>query len=81
MAEYRFPQYRKYLNGKSYFKIMSNKEFEEVQLIGNKKIKHSIQAKILPDFNYINDMLQCLDGHWVEIEEQEYFRITDYFPR
>ena len=39
-----FPVYRKYKNNKSYFKIIAPNLFEEIQLIGNKKIVKQIEA-------------------------------------
>jgi len=52
-----FPVYRKYRNGKSYFKILSRHEFEEIQLIGSKKIKNHIMASMLPEMNHIYDLV------------------------
>ena len=52
-----FPQYRKYKNNKHFFKIVSHTEFEEISFIGNKKIIHTTVAKILPDRNFIADLL------------------------
>ena len=44
-----FPQYRKYKNIETYFKIISEKEFEEISSLGNKYVKHSIVAKQYPE--------------------------------
>ena len=70
--EVTYPQYRKYLNGKSYFKIVSPEEFEEIQLSVDKWIIHYIVAKVLPDRNYIYDMTFDYHQHWVVIDEGEY---------
>jgi len=52
-----FPVYRKYKNSKSYFKIISRTEFEEVQIIGSKKSINSIIATQLPEMNLIHDLV------------------------
>ena len=67
-----FPQYRKYKNEKSFFKITSPTEWEEIQIVGSKKVLHQFTVKIMPDRNLINDMLFDYDSNWVEIEEEEY---------
>lgn len=64
-----------YRNGKSYFKIFSGSEFEEVQLIGTKKIVQRHQAKILPDRNFIYDLLLNYEDFAVESSEEEYAKL------
>ena len=70
-----FPQYRKYKNIETYFKIISEKEFEEISSLGNKYVKHSIVAKQYPELLRIQDMLNCEENIWEIIEENEYFKI------
>ena len=70
--EITYPQYRKYSNNKSYFKIISNDEFEEIQVLGTKKSIHYFKAKILPDRNFIYDMTFDYNKFWQKIEEKEY---------
>lgn len=67
-----YPQYRKYPNGKVYFKIISSTEWEEIQVIGSNSILHHFTVKILPDRNYIYDMTFDYKRNWVEIGEDEY---------
>lgn len=67
-----FPQYRKYKNGLSYFKITSKEYFEEYKLVGNKLEYYQIKAKILPDRNYIQDMLLNYESFWEKIGKQEF---------
>ncbi|MCX6310982.1 MAG: hypothetical protein NT084_05025 [Bacteroidetes bacterium] len=52
-----FPQYRRYLNGKNYFRIDSLDSFEEIRSLGERWLLETHNAKILPDFNLINDLL------------------------
>ena len=67
-----YPQFRKYPNNKAYFKILSDKEWEEVQIIGNKHIFNPFIVKIMPDRNYLFDMTFHYNDNWEVIEEMEY---------
>lgn len=67
-----YPQYRKYPHGRTYFKIISNSEFEELQILGNECSIHHFAAKILPDRNYIYDLTFDYEKYWVAIDEAEY---------
>ena len=52
-----FPQYRKYVNGKNFFKIFSPFAFEEVYFIGKKQYRRSFQAKTYTDKMEIRNLL------------------------
>ena len=67
-----FPVYRKYKNSKSYFKIINPVLFEEIQLIGTKKIIKKTEAKLLPEKNFIFDLVFNFDEMAFEISEEEY---------
>jgi hypothetical protein len=67
-----FPIYRKYEGGRSFFRISSPQNFEEIQVMGNKLYKYSIEATILPDFHLINDMINKENNHWVESSKNEF---------
>jgi hypothetical protein len=67
-----FPQYRKYSNDKSYFKITSDNCFEEISMIGSKCTITNFSAKIFPDFTFISDMLNNSGNRWVVISSIEY---------
>ncbi len=70
--EITFPQYRKYANGQSFFKIISAQEFEEIKVTGQTKEIHNFIAKILPDRNYIHDLTFDYTKYWVSCSEEEY---------
>ena len=72
-----YPQYRKYSNNKSYYKIISSEEFEEIQVLGTKITFHHFKAKILPDRNYIADLTFDYHNHWEVIEEKEYEKLKE----
>ncbi len=67
-----FPLYRKYPNNKSFFKLLNENEFEEIQFIGDKGFIFRFKAKILPDRYLIRDMIDLKDKAWVEINSEEY---------
>lgn len=68
----QYPVYRKYPHGKTFFKISSESEFEEIQIIGKHYAISTLTAKILPERNYIYDLTFAYQGHWEEISEEEY---------
>ena len=70
--ENQYPQFRKYINNKGFFKILSTTEWEEIQVIGSKYIFEKFTVKIMPDRNFINDMLFDYKNNWEIIEEKEY---------
>lgn len=67
-----YPQYRKFPTNTAYFKIISETQWEEIQVIGKKYILHSFTVKILPDRNYIYDLTFDYKNNWLEIEAEEY---------
>ena len=58
-----FPQYRKLSNDRSFYRINSNDNFEELQIIGNSVILHRIQAEKYPEKLRIMEMLDCVVGY------------------
>ena len=70
--QFSFPQFRKYTNSASFFKIDSTEHFDEVKKMPSGFKHYSFQVKILPDRHYITDMLNCEKDYWVEISETDY---------
>ena len=71
-SKMQFPIYRKYKNNKHFFKIINNEEFEELSFIGKKLIITQLKATILPDRNFISDLIRDV-GNTSEIcTEEEY---------
>lgn len=75
--EITYPQYRKYNNNKAFFKIISDTEFEEIQLLGTKKSFHKFEVKILPDRNFIYDLTFDYQKHWVICDKDEFEKLKD----
>ena len=67
-----FPTYRKYKNSKTFYKIINENSFEEISFIGEKAFLYQIKADQYPEFLRIQDMLNCLDDIWEEIDEESY---------
>lgn len=74
-SEITYPQFRKYLHERTYFKIISAVEWEELDVSKDKVTIHSYTAKILPDRNYIYDLTFDYKKNWVMIEEEEYEKV------
>jgi hypothetical protein len=74
----QFPQYRKYLNGQSYFKIFSAEEMTELKLIGKFYETHQLKVKILPDRNFITDLLNDYADFATAIDEKEFEEKMEY---
>lgn len=67
-----FPLFRKYPNDKSYFKILSDQEFIEYTLVGQYYSVNAIKASILPDRNYLMDLIENTDKNYLVISEEEF---------
>lgn len=70
--EVHYPQYRKYLNEKSFFKITSSTEWEEIQIIGSKLVLNQFKVNIMPDRNFLHDMTFDYKENWLKINDAEY---------
>jgi hypothetical protein len=70
-----YPQFRKYPNERTYFKIISETEWEEIHISKNNNSIHAFIAKIFPDRNYIYDLTFDYEKNWIKIEEEEYEKI------
>ena len=66
-----FPQFRKLSNGKAFYRITSERAFEEIQIAGSKRILHTITANQYPEMIRIKDMLEC--GFAYEMSDEKEF--------
>lgn len=78
MEKINYPVYRKYPHDRTFFKVISEDSFEELQIIGKHYSIHQIKAKILPDRNFIYDLSFDYKKNWVEISEQEYIEKLEF---
>lgn len=67
-----FPLYRKYAHNRTFFKIISEKHFEELTLIGNSYLLRQFEVKIFPDRVFIQDMIENKDNYWLDSFKEEY---------
>ncbi|MFY8185963.1 MAG: hypothetical protein ACOVLD_07865 [Bacteroidia bacterium] len=68
----QFPQYRKYSNNKNFFKIISPKEFEEIQVIGSKKLHRNVVANQFPEMNLIIDLVTFANEFILNSSQNEF---------
>jgi hypothetical protein len=73
-----YPLYRKYSDNKTWFKITSSSTFEELKILGIYFSMHSFQAAILPDRNFISDLISCATEGIVEAEEESYLKTLEH---
>jgi hypothetical protein len=68
----KYPQYRRYKNRLSYFKIQSPVLCEEIKVVGSKRFIYTIEALQYPEKVFINDLLFSYELFADEISEEEY---------
>jgi len=67
-----YPIYRKLSNDKSFYRILSENEFEEIQCIGSTRIKTHCKAEKYPEILRIKEMVSC-NVPFEQISEEEYY--------
>lgn len=67
-----FPKYRKYAHEKTYYRVDNEKQMLELSLLGKHFREQIIEATILPDRNFISDVIQNLDNFLLEISAEEF---------
>jgi len=71
----KFPVYRKYKNNKSYFKISSLTDFEELQIVGSKIFHRQIKVQQYPEKVFINDLLYQFQEMAEEVTKDEFDKL------
>jgi hypothetical protein len=72
-----FPLFRKRLGDKTYYKILSESEFEELKIVGKKYAILHIKATKYPEKLYISDLIKA--GNSIEcLDDLEYSEILMY---
>jgi hypothetical protein len=66
-----FPQYRKLSNDKTFYKIQSERLFEEVQLMGSKVFRYRVEANQYPEILKIQGMLK-LEEPYLMLSAEEF---------
>ena len=70
-----FPQYRKLPHQRNFYKITSNRNFVEIQIVGTKRITHTLEATTYFEVQRIQDMLQLNPPYLIALQE-EYESLT-----
>lgn len=78
---YSFPQYRRLVNGKSYYQVESVDEMTEVGTLGRYWWEHRMEAKILPERLLIKDILNCEGGSWEPISPSDFESFLEEIKR
>ncbi len=75
--EIEFPVYRKLSNNKRFYKISDFNTFEEIQIIGKKHVKITIEANKYPELLLIMDFINLVHQGIIEISESEWLNVTN----
>lgn len=67
-----FPIYRKLSNNKSYYKILDDKTFEEIQIVGSKKNYFKHISTQYPEMLRIKDMISFFENLYLESNSEEW---------
>lgn len=67
-----YPLYRKYAHERTYFKVLSDTEWEEIHIMGSNYSIHQFKVTILPERNYIYDLTHDYHNNWIAIDANEY---------
>jgi hypothetical protein len=70
MNQTTFPCYRKLKNSKSFYKISGERNFTEIQCVGNQYFKIEINANKYPEIILIQDMLNKREIYEFSTEEE-----------
>jgi len=70
MQDFVFPQFRKLVNDKSFYRIDDLRHFTEKQIIGHQRILFTFEAIQYPEILRIQDMLQCTEGFALSSQEE-----------
>lgn len=74
----QFPQFRRYLNGRSYFRIDGPERILEIQIVGNYYIQHELIAKILPERVFIADLIEANPEIFEVISKEDFDAFVEH---
>jgi hypothetical protein len=67
-----FPVYRKSIDSKNFFKILSNNEFIQVKIVGSKIKKFQYKVDKYPELILIKDLIDSSGDFYVISDEKEF---------
>lgn len=68
----QFPIFRKLINNKSFYKIISSTKFEEKRLIGSRLIIETYTASQYPEILLIQDIINKTHAYYIDSSLVEY---------
>ena len=72
-----FPQYRKLSNDKVFYRIVDDRHFDEIQIIGTKAQLRNVVAEQYPEILRIQDMLSYGIPGFVASNQYEFLNLLD----
>ena len=75
---YQFPIFRRYLHGNTYYRINSQENFDELMVIGKFFVYKNFQARILPEYQLIIDLIDNAENRWEIIEAKDFDKKLDF---
>lgn len=72
-----FPQYRKLSNEKVFYRIRSDREFDEIQLVGTKAMSFSMKATQYPEILRISELLSFADPAFLDSNQDEFNHLVE----
>lgn len=67
-----FPQYRKLANNLVFYKILDDRNFEEIQLMGTRILKYKFEATKYPEIVKIMEMLDLTNSIYLHASKEEW---------
>lgn len=74
-----FPQYRKLANEKVFYRLRSDRDFDEIQRVGSKAMWFSMHATQYPEFLRIGELLSLHGEGVLESSEAEFVAVAEQF--
>lgn len=72
-----FPIYRIFKNERHFYKILSDKEFIQIDKVGSQYVQVHKVVNNFFDVQFIQDMIENKNGHYLESNSREYNKIED----
>lgn len=69
-----FPQYRKLSNGRSFYEILSDRDFNELQIVGTRVFYYEHRTDKYPEILRIREMLD-LSLAGIQLSEKQEFEV------
>jgi hypothetical protein len=73
-----FPLYRRYSGVTIWFEILSESAFRELRVMPMAYSFSLFEAAILPDRNYIHDLIHCSQPGIISVDPHEFFEALEH---